>query len=270
MKRHLSFVAAVLAVWSAPARAYDFCVPTGTKVRADVQFAAGWENSVKILDKSGRRLRTFNNYFGRGAGSDWDQGAGSWEIVATPEQRCFRIASEHKAGEPDPAKPWVANKLRTAMSPGHIRLGYEDGGDASYNDATVTLRTTEPPGLGVEGNRVCATGMRQLSFAVSFGAFWENGIRIIREDNGRLIQSFNNYFGMGAGSDWDQGPGFHVTNVPLTKTCFRIEGTHKSSEPNPAMPWNPSKHRSDGNQVGFVDGGGTDYTNAVVSISGRR
>ena len=101
-----------------------------------------WENAVLIIRKSDReQMRLLNNFHGRGAGSQWQDGAGLYETPA-PDEDCYWIVGRHKKGAPDRDKPWFPSPFTTHET--GTLVAFEDGGDRSYTDATVKVSVVKP------------------------------------------------------------------------------------------------------------------------------
>ncbi len=98
-----------------------------------VSFQARSENAIIVSDNNGQRLIGFNNFFGRGAGSEWTLGNGSWQAPHGPERRCYRIHGQYRAGPANPALPWQASACRVIGS----TIGYGDG--SRFSDAQVEI-----------------------------------------------------------------------------------------------------------------------------------
>ncbi|HRD76393.1 MAG TPA: hypothetical protein PK264_10695, partial [Hyphomicrobiaceae bacterium] len=167
---------------------------------------------------------------------------------------------------PNPAVAWRPSRERVKPISGATRVGYEDSGDNDFNDAVTVFRVAPPSGLSVTGTRVCVPAGGLVAFMVTFSAAWENGIKIVNERSGQPVRTFNNYFGRGAGGEWNQGAGVWRTRV-AGPTCFQVLGQHKTSPPNPAGAWIPSRHRTTGTRIGFEDAGDNDFNDAVVVVS---
>ncbi len=114
------------------------CVEPGEALALRVQFEASFENAVVVSGRAGQRVASFNNFFGRGAGGEWESGANTWQSPRLVARDCFRISGLHKAGAADPALPWLPSACRVT---GRF-IGFEDGGtgnDRDYNDARVEI-----------------------------------------------------------------------------------------------------------------------------------
>jgi hypothetical protein len=114
--------------------------------------------------------------------------------------------------------------------------------------------------------RLCAREAGQtVRLSVSFQAVFENAV-IITKDDGRRVGAFNNYFRIGSGPEWTNGPG--TISVRMGKArCLLIRGRHKRGEPSAEIPWRTSPSRMMGsNAVGFSDGGSRSYRNALVRV----
>jgi hypothetical protein len=102
-----------------------------------VTFSASWENSLTLINTdTGQRLRTFNNFVGRGAGGEWNQGAGTWTF-SVDDNPCVELVAQHKAGEANSSLPWNTSRFRHI---GSGRFGFEDGADTDFNDIGVRVR----------------------------------------------------------------------------------------------------------------------------------
>lgn len=122
------------------------CVEAGEMLSLRVGFETRLENAVVVSDSGGRRIVGFNNFFGRGAGGEWTQGAGSWRTQRLAERRCFHIAGQHKAGTANPALSWLPSTCRVDGQ----SIGFEDGENMNYRDARVDILSgridrIEPP-----------------------------------------------------------------------------------------------------------------------------
>ncbi len=114
---------------------------------------------------------------------------------------------------------------------------------------------------------VCAPAGVQLTFTVAFSASWENGLYIRRTDSNAVVHTFNNYFGNGAGGEWNQGAGSWTTPIGNADRCYRLVGMHKNSGADPGQPWRNSEFRINGNRVGFEDGGDDDFNDTTVRVT---
>ncbi|MEO8409599.1 MAG: hypothetical protein ABI478_03445 [Propionivibrio sp.] len=116
------------------------CVDPGKLLTLRVSFKAWFENAVIVSDSRGQDLAGFNNYFGRGAGGEWQFGTATWRAPKAADRRCYIIAGRHKAGPPNPTLPWRPSACRVSG----MSIGFEDGGsngkDSSYDDARVAIR----------------------------------------------------------------------------------------------------------------------------------
>jgi hypothetical protein len=117
--------------------------------------------------------------------------------------------------------------------------------------------------------KICAREPGQtLRVSVSFQAVFENAVVITRDD-GRKVGAFNNYFRIGSGPEWTSGAGSVTVRMGKAR-CLLISGRHKRGEPSADIPWRTSPSRMLGPMaVGFNDGGGRSYRNAVVRVVPR-
>jgi len=114
------------------------CVEAGEALALRVHFDASYENAVVVSNRTGQRVASFNNFFGRGAGGEWEHGADTWQSPRLTAPDCFRISGQHKAGAANPALPWLPS---ACLVSGRF-IGYEDGqpgNDRDYNDALVEI-----------------------------------------------------------------------------------------------------------------------------------
>ena len=111
------------------------CVSATRDILFDVTFSAHWENAVLIIRDSDGHTRSFNNYFKNGAGPEWESGPDTYP-VASGNAACYRIIAQHKTGPPDGGLPWHRT-VRFTVNENVI--GFEDGGDGSFDDARVKV-----------------------------------------------------------------------------------------------------------------------------------
>ncbi|MCG8562945.1 MAG: DUF4114 domain-containing protein [Hyphomicrobiales bacterium] len=120
------------SAWAWP----SVCAPPGAQLVFDVAFSALHENAVIIRQQRGRTLRRFNNYFGRGAGREWHQGAGTWTSPRSDRRQCYEIVGRNKKGRPSARLPWTPSRHRVRRN----IVGFEDAGDNDFNDVRVSVR----------------------------------------------------------------------------------------------------------------------------------
>lgn len=133
--------AAGLVLAGAPSGAaggsFTVCGEAGKILRFTVAFNAYHENAVTITDLSAKQdVATFNNYFGRGAGSEWRMGAGAWATPMLKRRTCYAVKALNKSSPPNAARPWRESAVRQLES---NRWGFDDGVDSDYNDAVVSV-----------------------------------------------------------------------------------------------------------------------------------
>jgi hypothetical protein len=117
---------------------FTVCGEAGERIGFEVRFNSTFENAVAITDLQARQdVMTFNNHFGRGAGAEWRMGAGTWFTPQLTGRTCYAVRGSNKAGPANPALPWRGSAAK-ALAPN--RWGFEDGGDADFNDVVVTVR----------------------------------------------------------------------------------------------------------------------------------
>ncbi len=77
-----------------------FCVFRGWEARVFVNFNAQWEHGVKLIPYATnyKRHTTYNNYYGRGAGGEWQRGSGGAIVYnnTNQSQQCYYIETKHK------------------------------------------------------------------------------------------------------------------------------------------------------------------------------
>lgn len=138
MKKHLLTIAILTIGYTAPSYALQVpqnvvCSNQGKSLIFNVSFDADFENGIIITNtRTGKVAMTFNNQVGRGAGSEWRLGAGTWQSPPG----CYRIKAMHKNGPANPNLPWVNSKLRRTV----YTFGFEDGIDNDFNDAVVVIQ----------------------------------------------------------------------------------------------------------------------------------
>jgi len=248
------------------------CIPANSKAVFNVRFSAAWENGIKLINKNnGRIIRTFNNFYRRGAGGEWNQGAGTYQTSRFARRTCVNVIGMHKRSGANGSIPWRTSRSRVWRS-NPPQIGFEDAGDNDFNDASVSVRFIRRPtaAMGFRGKMFCAPGGTRLTFHARFSALYENAIRIMDRRTGRILHSYNNYFRRGAGGEWNQGQGSWTYVARGGSQCFTIDGLHKSSKPNGNNPWKRSRFRSGGNRIGFEDAGDNDYNDASLRITATR
>jgi len=247
------------------------CIPANSKAVFNVRFSAAWENGVKLINRNnGRIMRTFNNYYRRGAGPEWKQGAGAYQTRLFRHRTCVNVVGMHKRSGPSGSVPWQTSRSRVWRS-NPPQIGFEDPGDNDFNDASVSVRfISRPVARGFRGKTYCARGGTRLTFNARFSAHYENAIQIIDKRTRRVLHSYNNYFRRGAGPEWRQGAGRWSYVARGNSQCFVVEGLHKNSPPSGNNPWIRSRFRSSGNKIGFEDASDNDYNDASLRITASR
>jgi hypothetical protein len=115
-------------------------IPTGHEALIQVSFSAISENAVDIIEHAtGGVLRNFNSWYG--GGGNWSSG-----VNTSPHIRLIVIDGKHKKRSTG-RDPWIQSAERVLYEDRRRKrtvIGYEDGDDGDYNDATANV-TVQPP-----------------------------------------------------------------------------------------------------------------------------
>jgi hypothetical protein len=154
--KHSFFTGLIIAICLILNCSSSYAWPTFCQTNQDiivlVDFAAAKENSIileytepvakEINPKTGyvkpiTLVTNFNNYFGRGAGPEWIQGSGWWNLLHVPTSHCFRIIGRHKDG--GSGARWLDSPYKLMYAGNTIKFEDADAVNGKYNAATVTL-----------------------------------------------------------------------------------------------------------------------------------
>ena len=119
---------------------------------------------------------------------------------------------------------------------------------------------------------VRVTPRQRVTFNVSFSASHENAVKIYKLLEGREpveLISFNNYYGKGAGAEWDQGGGDYSPPEDALSASYIIKGLNKGGPPSGGLSWQKSKFKIFDAEscVGFDDTGrDNDWNDAKVCV----
>ena len=136
------FAALAIMFAPVPALSVEVCAEEGSTLRLDVSFDAWFEHGVivqRMID--GARVYSFNNHYGRGAGGEWNAGAGSCSSGRLTQTTCYMVLGFHKPGPANPNLRWQPSRVQVFGS----AIGFEDSDDNDFNDAFVRIDTVGPP-----------------------------------------------------------------------------------------------------------------------------
>jgi hypothetical protein len=119
------------------APAYTLTLQPGQSARLEVDFEAGGENEVQVLDAQGKVVKTVNNRSTPEDQRSLDLTAG--KDASGPAT--YTIRARHRVGEPSTDPPWFDSFMQTRPQPdGSLVLGFNDAWpDSDFNDARVKI-----------------------------------------------------------------------------------------------------------------------------------